>query len=161
MFLWFIILFSINSVMHPVHSSVTNISYNPKGKHFDITIRLYKDDFQNIILKKYNYQLYLENNTLSDSANFYISDYIKHHLIFIVKKKGYNSYMFTGWKTNFEAIWLDFKLPFNKKPETLTLHNSLLNDLFNDQKNMVIFSFSKKEQGLIFSKNQENKSISL
>lgn len=147
--------------MHPVHSSATNISYNQEAKHFDITIRLYKNDFQSIILKKYNYRLNMKNKSLPDSAKYFITDYIKRHLIFIVKKKGYNNYIFTGWKTNFEAIWLDFTLPFKKKPTELILHNALLNDLFNDQKNLVIFSFSKKEQGLIFSKKEENKAISL
>jgi len=147
--------------MHPIHSSVTNISYNSEAKHFNLTIRLYKNDFQKIIFKNYNYRLNTKNKTLSDSAKFFITDYIKRHLIFIVKKKGYNNYLFTGWKTNFEAIWFDFTLPFKKKPTKLTLHNALLNDLFNDQKNLIIFSFLKKEQGLIFSKNEENKSISL
>ncbi len=161
MFLWLFFLFSINSVMHPIHTSVTNINYLPEKKAFEISVRLYKNDFQKIIFQKYGYRLNFEKNPPTDSAKFYMTDYIKRNLIFIVGKKGFNHYQFKDSKVNFEAVWLNLTLPFKKKPSAIILHNSLLYDLFDDQKNLVIFSYLNNEQGFTFSKNKENEEVLL
>ncbi len=145
--------------MHPIHSSVTNISYSTDKKAFEISVRLYKNDFQKVIFEKYNYRLQIDNSPLSDSAVFYMTDYIKRNLVFIIKKKGYNNFHFENCKTNFEAVWLTLTMPFKKNMSELIIHNSLLDDLFNDQKNLVIFSYQNEEQGFTFSKNKENEQV--
>lgn len=147
--------------MHPVHASMTNISYSTDKKAFEITVRLYKNDFQKIISKNYDYTLQFEENFPSDSDKFYVTDYVKRHLIFIAKKKGYNNFQFDSYKVNFEAIWLNFSLPFKKQTNKIILYNSLFNDLFDDQKNLVIFSYLGNEKGFTFSKNNEDKEILL
>jgi len=48
-----IVFFIINCSMHPVHVTVTNIDFNSSNKTFDISMKLFLDDFQNVILKNH------------------------------------------------------------------------------------------------------------
>ncbi len=155
------ILFIFNTILHPIHNSVTNIEYFQKQKEFKITVKLYKDDFKTIIYKNYKYVLDPEQIPPADSSSFYMTDYVKRNLVFIVGKKGYNKFKLQSAKVNFEALWLTFTLPFNKKPKSIMLHNSLMNDMFADQSNLVIFSFTGNEEGYIFNHNKVNISIPL
>lgn len=150
------IVFIFNTILHPIHNSVTNIEYFQEKKEFKITVKLYKDDFKTIIYKNYQYKLNTEQMPPSDSASFYMTDYVKRHLVFIIGKKGFNQYKLQSAQVNFEAFWLTFTLPFHKKPKSITLHNSLMNDMFADQNNLVIFSFTGKEDGYIFTHRKEN-----
>jgi len=161
MFLWLLLFFSVNSILHPIHSSITNINYSEKQKVFEISTRIYKNDLQKVILKKYGYPINFDKKTLSDSTKFYVTDYIKRNLFLITGKKIYNKLKFKSFKINDDAIWLNFILPFKKKPSMIIIHNSILNDLFSDQKNLVIFTYYEQKEGLTFTKNASNKEILL
>ncbi|NPA67446.1 MAG: hypothetical protein GXO50_02435, partial [Chlorobi bacterium] len=88
----FILLISVfgfknNETLHPVHFSVTNMEYNEQNKEFDISIKLFADDFEKIVNRNYNVVLNLGKENCLKNAGEYIDKYVKKHFIIIFDKK--------------------------------------------------------------------------
>ena len=155
----FYILFNI--LAHPIHTSVTNISYNQDKKAFEISARLFKHDLQSAIYKKWTYTINIKNEKTSDSTDYYLKKYFETNLYFTAKKRTYNKFRLKKKKLTDDTIWVYLELPFKRKPTNITLTNTILLDLFSNQSNLVIFSYHSSEMGYRFTENRQTQEISL
>ena len=156
---YFILLF-IN-VLHPIHVSITNIEYQPDKKVFDISCKLFADDFEAVIKQKYGVELKSgQPGELSDYKK-YTYKYIAEHLSLKINNKEFNEekLFFIKKKLNEEAVWLYFQYPFNNEIEHVTLTNTLMNDKFTDQTNLVIFTHFGLQKG--YSLNNHDTTIDI
>lgn len=152
-----IVLFSVGfvsvSLSHPIHVSVTSIEYIESENAYQISMKLFKDDFETIIDYKYQIDTDINNCMLNDSDTIYIIKYIEEH--FSMKFDGKNSLkkkIFLPITCNEEAIWLSFKIQNIVPMHNVEIGNTLMNDLYNDQKNLVIFKHNDIEKGFQFNK---------
>ena len=51
------VFFILLPFLHPVHVSLLNIDIEPDTRDIQVVFKLFSDDFENIILQKYNVQL--------------------------------------------------------------------------------------------------------
>lgn len=158
-----LISFLTISYAHPVHLSVTNLEYFEKQNYFQMSIRLFVDDFETIVNYKNNIELNLgKDNELKD-AQFYISQYITQNIIIEAnnKKIPENKFILTNYEIKDISVWLTFKIKFREKFSTLKLTNKLMFDLYPDQKNMLIYTQNKKQYAIDFEPDKISETIKL
>ena len=151
----FIVVFLFSGFMHPVHVTVTNIEYNNDKKNFDVTLKIYVDDLENIVLKLKKVSLNIgELNEHKDSDEF-ITEYIRNNFRISI-----NNDKFASKKLKFQrkeiregALWLYFSYPLTQRIKNLKVDNSLLNDLYPDMTNLVIIKLFENENGYTLNKN--------
>ncbi len=142
-------------ICHPVHFSVVNMEYNIQKEVFDISFKLFFDDFEKIINKNYNIVLNLGKDNQLRDCNRYIDKYIKKNFIVVFDKKNAGKKMMQekfNIKSDEKSIWIYYTLK-SKIPHKVLVRNTLMNDLYNDQKNLFIFTVESFQEAKKFGKN--------
>ena len=149
------ILLFISIFFHPVHVSVTNIEYMESEKRFEVSFKLFYDDFETIISDKYNVQLQLGTETRLANEDIYFLMYINERFQLSADGKILHP-SFKSRRMNDDSIWLYFYFERITPAKKIEVRNSLMMDLFPDQKNLVIFKSKGLEKGYILkSKNDK------
>jgi hypothetical protein len=148
---------------HPVHISVTNIEYDANNEKFIIAFKVFSDDLESVINKKYKINLNLgKENELTNSSD-YLTQYMQEHFRFYIntKKNLSEDLIFVKKEMNFEATWIYYELKFNGVVKKSIIRNSMLDDLYPDQKNLVMFNYKDVNKGFQFRKNDNAEIIEL
>ncbi len=149
------------SFAHPVHVSVTNIEYEQERESFIISFKIYTDDFERIIFNKYGIHLRLGNEDELKDQQIYIDRYISESFQFVVNRNKRLNPEFEGKRMNEEAVWLYYRFGCKQKVRSVSITNSILMDLFNDQTNLVIFKSIDFEKGYRLTNSERNIIINL
>ena len=130
------------SYLHPVHISYTNIEFNQKTNKFEILFKLFVDDFSRILNNKYGKNLDLKSISQSKVCRETVEKYIFEHFKLIIngKDKTKADLKMEKMETKDVAIWLYFSFSVKGNCNTFDIYNSLMNDLYQDQTNLLIFS---------------------
>ena len=148
-----LLLFS-SIVLHPLHVSLSNIDYDKDKQTIDIAIKMFDDDIRPAIYKKYNISLPTNNEVEFVNIDSLFNEYISDNFIvwFDNSKRQKLNYVKKEKKT--DAIWFYFTVEVNDKMESITIKNTLLNDLYDDQKNLIMYKSGSNEKANIFDKNK-------
>lgn len=142
---------------HPVHITITNVDYYENESKFEIKIKIFSDDLENIIQKKTGINIGLTTLTISKKTEPYLIEYISENFNLFVNNKNKplinKSSKFT-YEIKDGAILIDVSIKISEKVRTLKIYNNLLNDLYDDMKNMLIINWKNQEKGIIFAKNK-------
>ena len=147
------IFFSLLS--HPLHMSFTNIEYNESTQGWDLSVKLFHDDFGDELKRLYNLESILEDSVSqieSDVYGKYLSDVFS--LKFDDVDIDIDNWTFEGKKLNHEAIWLNYSFYHDELPEKIRIKNKLMFGLFQDQKNLLIFTYKGKQKAYQFRHNK-------
>jgi hypothetical protein len=153
--LYFIVAINIfiGSAFHPLHVAVTSIDYIESKDEFKVSIKLFKDDFKIIIDSKYGIDTDIINCNLTETDNIYIEKYIEEH--FSMKFDNKNNLKKTSYfpvECNDDSIWISFTIENKGLKKEVEIKNTLMNDLYDDQKNLVIFKYKNIEKGFQFNR---------
>lgn len=151
----------IKSSYHPVHISYTNIEFNQKTNQFEILFKLFVDDFGLILNKKYGKNLDLLSNSQTKLYNETIDKYIMEHFKLTIngKDKTRSELKLERYETKEQAIWLYYNFSFKGNCNTFDIHNSLMTDLYQDQTNLLIFSYKNEQKALKFNSSDTNEKL--
>src|SRR5258705_2874041 len=69
-----------NHELHPFHVSVTEINHNAKDKTLEISCKIFTDDFEDALTKKYKTTVDLVKPKDKSAMDKLVSDYISNHL---------------------------------------------------------------------------------
>jgi hypothetical protein len=64
---------------HPIFVSVTEIEHNAAEKTLEISCKIFVDDFEKTLRKKYNTKVDLQDAKLKSEMNRIVNDYIQNH----------------------------------------------------------------------------------
>jgi len=142
--LWMSFLFL--PVWHPLHVCITNVEYDESTEVFNISHRVFSDDFNLLIVHKYGILLNSDVN-LQDTINRYFSDSFR----FTVNDETELEYTYSGNKVNEEAIWYYYTTQPCPHVRSLTIKNTIMFDLYSDQTNLLIFKCGDFESGFEFT----------
>ncbi len=84
-----------------------------------------------------------------------ITDYIQLSLVLKDQNALPIQTEFTGWKVEDMSVWLYFCAKINSEINSFKLENTLMLELFSDQKNMVIANSGGNQQGFEFDKRSK------
>ena len=141
---------------HPLHLSVTNMSLDNTKLEIDYSIRLFQDDLGSLVGMLYHEALH--QNLTPDST--IIVNYFKQSLKISTYSTEVKPELVKIESSELE-YWLYFKVKLDTLPDTLYIENTIMTDLYSDQQNLLIFSYTNKEKGLTFDQNTVKQPISL
>ncbi len=155
----FIFLMSIFNLMHPVHVSIINMDYLPEQNKISLSFKVFKDDFQLLFAHLYQVNIDFDNEENYSKYQKKIDEYFSSHFK-ITEEGGENKIInYIGIKKNQEAIWFHYEASIENELKSLKISNTILLDLYFDQKNLLILKYGKKEKGYQFNLKQTKQII--
>ena len=139
--------------LHAFHTSITEMRYNPKQKSFEISLRVFTDDFEKTLSSNnQNKKFVIENN---DKNDVFIESYIRKHFVVKTPKNQKLIYQYVGKEKEGDATWIYLEMPINESLKGSKIQNDVLIDMFEDQTNIVnIFMNNDKKSYLYNIKNR-------
>jgi hypothetical protein len=152
-FLWiFLFMHWWDIEAHPLHVSIVNLDVIKDSNKIEYSIRFFYDDFQAVINSKYNTQLNFNvEKRISVKEMQYIQDYLNTSFVIFNENKVQIDPVFLGWKVENISVWFYFGMKFNSNIQKLSIENKLMNNIFSDQKNLLIINNGEKELGYEFN----------
>ena len=135
------------AMLHPLHLTYTQLDLDAKGAN--VTVKLFADDFGTALSRKAGTQI-----SLADTANVankkLVMKYIAENLKLADAKGRLASYRWQGWEWNHEAVWVHCRAKWPDGLDKVLVINSLMLDVFRDQKNLLIRSKNGDERPFSF-----------
>ena len=126
---WLLII-SLNlfhTPLHPIFVSVTTIEHNSSAKTLEISCKIFTDDLETTLRKKYNTKVDLLDVKFAPAMNKLVNDYIQKHLM--VKADGKTVVLnFIGFEQQEEGIITYFEVKNISKLTKLDVVNTILYD---------------------------------
>ncbi|GAB4282096.1 MAG: hypothetical protein Kow0068_06680 [Marinilabiliales bacterium] len=137
------------------------MEYVTEKKVFDIRIKLFTDDFETVLKNKYGIEPNLGKENENPGLAGYFIKYVNEHLQLYIDNKPYdkNDLKFVKKEMNFEATWLFLELKANDNIKRIKIKPTFINDLYADQKNLLIFTYGKVQKGFQFRSYDEFEEI--
>lgn len=134
------------------------MTYNAKDQSWEISIRLFQDDLEQTVSsvsgKKFRL---IPGDEASEKG---LEGYVRKHFGFRVGKQFSTPYRWLGTEQQQDAIWVYLEIPTTADLVGSYLENSLLLDEFEDQTNLVSWSFQGSKKSYLFRKSQEIQQLS-
>jgi len=154
----FTCIFSTNT--HEFYLSVTDIEYIKDESSIQIISRVFTDDFENVLNKRYRKDLVLITGQEKKETAFYVEKYIKDKLqIDIDNDKQRLHYL--GKKYEDDMVYLFIEIQDVPEFSKLNVENLILTDMFEEQKNMIHFTAEDFKLSFILEKRAGSKMIQL
>ncbi|MCX7955475.1 MAG: hypothetical protein N3A01_09865 [Bacteroidales bacterium] len=144
-------------IAHPVHVTITNVNFDESKLLFEIRIKIFSDDFENAILKKTGINVGLTSLTVNKNTEKYMIMYISENFNLYIndrKKPLITEKTKFKYEIKEDATWIDISFNVKEKVKKIKIYNNLLNNLYDDMKNMLIINWKNQEKGIIFAKNK-------
>jgi hypothetical protein len=146
---------SENAERHPLHLSSTELNYNPKTNSVEISCRIFTDDFEDLLGKKYKVKPDLSLAARHKEMDLLVNKYMASHLQLAANGKSLHL-NYLGYENDKEAI-----VVYLESVKVIGLHkmettSTILYDLFDDQINIfhVTFNGSRKSSKLTYPENK-------
>ncbi len=148
---------------HPVHVSFTNVEYIEDKKQFQILFKVFADDFDLILKKKYNIYLNFENGKKPNGYEKVVTKYILEHFKIVVDNKDLTAskLRFLNLEFKEKAVWLHYIYKFKGQGNRFELWNSLMTDLYLDQTNLLIFNYNSFQKAIRFTNDKTKEVLSV
>jgi len=140
------------AAFHPVHVSYTNIDISPENGEVNLVCKFYTDDLKLLFYHVYDREIALDPESELTTGEIAL---VGNHLLgsFFVKEPGGKTldFLYIKKEQNEESVWLYFEGRLSGKcPDSVKVGNTMLMDLYEDQKNLVIIKYGETEKGYCF-----------
>ncbi len=150
-FIVFIVLFFCMG-FHPLHISVTSIEYESNKESIIISMKFFRDDFKAVIEQNYSIEINSQDCIMNKNDSISIKNYIIGHFSMKFDEDIIpDDFKIEEIKCNKESIWIISVIDNIKEFNKLEIKNTLLLDLYTDQKNLLIIKKNKIEKGYEFN----------
>lgn len=147
--------FSTAPATHDFHMSKGQIEYVPSEKSLQIMLHLFIDDVEDALALQGVKGLQLGTEKEAAQTDERLAAYLRQHFNLTLNGSKLN-YQFIGKEVadDMTAIWCYLLVDQVAQPRDLRIQNSLLTDLFDDQKNLLtIVGPAGKKNTLLFEKH--------
>lgn len=132
-------------VVHPFYVSVTEINHNAKERSLEVSVKIFTDDFENALKKKYSRPVNLIKPADKPIADSLVSDYIRQHLQIRCDGKSLRAH-YLGYEHESEAVWCYLEIKGVPEPRAMEIINNLLYDYLDQQINMIHVTVNGKRK---------------
>jgi hypothetical protein len=161
--LFFYFILGSTSFLHDFHLSRTEINYDQKSFEVQIAVHLFIDDFESALVKSGSPKLFLCTPKEDQSADDAIEKYLNNKMkVYLGGKPISATLLGKETSTDKMAVWCYLEISNVRNISELTIENKILNEIFNDQKNITDFTVNKKRKAfIIFDSDKTQEKISL
>ncbi|MCB9080419.1 MAG: hypothetical protein H6555_01780 [Lewinellaceae bacterium] len=162
---WLMLLTSLLSeaVMHPMHVSLSEVTYAAESSSLQITHKLFLDDLELQMeseARSRGKEISLRFNTPKENpaAETYLQAYIREHFrLWVDGKEVVGNYLGKEYEIN--AVWVYIEVPDITKPKKVDLADTFLLDVYDDQSNIVNFFVGKDRKSLRFHRGMQRQQL--
>ena len=122
--------------VHSLHVSTTEMTFNRKEKSVEVSCRIFTDDFERILAQKYAAKTDLSKPEMHAAMDALVKKYMEAHLQYTINGKNVKA-SYVGFELDHEATNVYLEIKDVSSLQTLSLNNTLLYDLFDDQMNIL------------------------
>jgi len=141
------LFFSLWFLFHPVHVTITSIDYVQEESYFKVFIRMYFDDF--LLDSKLNeFEIDNKNNFVNKETSLQQMQQYLGEKVMITANEKHLTGILEEMQLADNEISMNLKYTYAKMPETITIRNLLLTNLYSDQVNMIIIRIKDFEEGV-------------
>jgi len=140
---------------HPLHLSSTELNYNAKTTTVEISCRIFTDDFEDLLGKKYKIKPDLSSAAKHKEMDLLINKYMAERFKLAANGKSLRV-NYLGFENDKEAVIIYLESDKVKALKKLETTSTVLYDLFNDQINIfhVTFNGNRKSSKLTYPENK-------
>jgi hypothetical protein len=144
---------SLNSYLsslkiHAFHTSITQIDYNSKAKTYEISLRLFSDDFAKAIdTENKTRNTKIEDGDKTDAV---VSAYVLKHFLIISPQNKKANLKYIGKENEDLATWVYLEIPAESLTTGSKIQQNCLMELFDDQVNILNYRKGEERKTLIF-----------
>lgn len=142
--------------MHKFYVSVTQIDFVPKKQRVEITSRIFIDDFEKVLKKKHNKNIFLATKKQIPEADKYVAQYLEDKIILVVNNKSFKL-DYLAMEIEDDVLICYFKVNFSEKITTFEIFNSVFTELFSEQKNIVHTSINGNKKSFLLTNSERSK----
>lgn len=139
---------------HPIHVSVSELVYHEGEKAIQITQKVFFDDLEDAIYKRSAKKLHLGMENESVQSDEFIIAYLKENFSIRINSQP-TEWVFIGKEYEADAIWIYLEIPNQSIPERIEITNTILQDLFDDQKNLLHISCLGRRKSHLFDRSSK------
>lgn len=139
-------------LLHPYHVSVTEVRFDEEVQSVQITERIFIDDLEEALRKANNDGKFV---LMDDSliSHQYLKTYFEQNFVTAVNGKTI-SYDYLGAEVEDDVIWCYIEITGVESLQSIKLTNSIMTEVFDDQKNLVHFKIGGEKKSFILSNKE-------
>lgn len=142
-----LILFFWLNIFHPFYVSVTEVDYSPKTKTVQVSVRVFFDDFESALDKRYKTSINILKPKDRKQVDGLISDYVKNHLQIKANNK-LLTLKYLGYQIEEDAAWCYFESEKVESIQKLNIQNDILFEQHDSQINMIHATVNGKRKSI-------------
>jgi hypothetical protein len=151
----FIFLISITFItmgfsIHKFYVSIYQINFNQNKKRVEITSRIFVDDLNEILNKKFSKKTFLGERNEHDEDVLLLKKYISDNLLITINGKP-SKYSFISKELENNILICYFNINEISKIKTIEIQNTTLFDLNTDQQNIIQTTINQNKQTLLLT----------
>ena len=124
------------NIFHPFYVSVTEIVYNKNTGTVQLSVRIFFDDFEKVLEKKYNKNVNILKPVNRKDVDDLVAAYLKAHLKISVNGK-FLDLKYQGYEIEEDAAWCYFESSKVNSVKRLNVENDILFEQHSAQSNMI------------------------
>lgn len=146
------------TALHKFYVSSTDIEYNEKNRSLQIISHVFVDDLEDLLKARYNKELYLVQGKEHPQADEYVEKYFQTKLKIRVNGKE-RKLNYIGKEYDKDQLLVYIEVEDVEPIKTASVENSILTDLFPEQKNVIKFENKGEIKSLLLSQGMERGSL--
>ena len=154
----FLIILLSSFAWHKFYVSVTQIDFVPNKKRIEITSRIFIDDLEKALEKKFKKKFYITSTKEIENSEILIQEYLKEKIKISINKKAQNI-EYLAREVEGDVLIFYTKIAISKKINTFEIYNSLLTDLYKEQQNIVHLNINGNKNSFLFTNSETNQKI--
>ena len=144
--------------LHAIHMSVCEITYNTDTHGLEMTFKLFTNDVEQALEAEGTEKLYLGEKNERKEADRYLGRYLEKNVKIQVNNKSV-VWKYIGKEVETDAIWLYAEATEIPPLKTVSITNTLLIQIFDDQANMVHIKTDKEKRVLLLNQAKPSDSV--
>lgn len=152
-------LFFTNNI-HEFHLSKTMVKYKTEQNAMQVSMHLYIDDLEEALRQKGVDSLFICTKMESPEAELYMKRYLEEAFI-INSENGIIEFEFLGKEISesLDGVWIYMEAVDLSQPKETKIQNSVLTEVFEDQKNIINMEVAGTTKHIMFTKYESTKTL--
>jgi regulatory protein YycI of two-component signal transduction system YycFG len=142
--------------LHKYYVSVTEISYNQKSEQLEISLKVFNDDWQNALDHRLGQPVKLGSKNEYPKLDSLVSAYLFDGFSVKVNEEQKKLHII-GSEIEGEATWIYMYVDEVKDVKSIEIHNKILTEMFDEQRNVVQLTFGKINRSALLTKSRSSK----
>ncbi|WP_313808452.1 DUF6702 family protein [Flavobacterium sp.] len=149
--LLFVVLCSF--AVHKFYVAIYQVNYEPKKKELQITTRIFIDDLEKALETRFHKKIYLATSKEIPQTDDLIKSYLSEKFRISVNSSS-KSLKFLGKETEDNVLICYLTTPVLEKINTISIHNSVLTETYDEQQNIVHFKVNGNKKTVLMTDSE-------